>query len=121
MHDFIIDKSELILESITAIEAYLNKIKSADDFKNSFEGNKTLDAVMMRLQSVGENIKKINKIDAAFFESLLVFDTNNIIRFRDFISHHYEKLDSDIVFEICTNDIPLLKEKIQLFISANDL
>ena len=76
----------VILESITAIEAYLNKIKSADDFKNTFEGNKTLDAVMMRLQSVGENIKKINKIDAAFFESLLIFDTNNIIRFRDFIS-----------------------------------
>lgn len=120
MHDFIIDKCELILESISAIQAYLIKIKSADDFKTSFEGNKTLDAVMMRLQSVGENIKKINKTNATFFENLLFFDTNNIIRFRDFISHHYEKLDSDIVLEICKIDIPLLKQKIQTFLSNNN-
>ena len=30
------------------------------------------------------------------------------LRTVDFISHHYEKLDVDIVFDICQNDIPLL-------------
>ena len=70
-----------------------------------------LDAAMMRLQSIGENIKKIYKLEPHFFEKVLSFDTNNIIRFRDFISHHYEKLDTDIVFEICKNDIPILKTK----------
>lgn len=120
MHEFIIDKCELVSESILAIENYLPEINKAEDFKTSLQGRKSLDAVMMRLQSIGENIKKINKIDEAFFETDLQFDTNNVIRFRDFISHHYEKLDSDIVFEICKIDIPLLKQKIENFLSNNN-
>lgn len=118
MHEFIIDKIELIIESIASIENYLQEINTSEDFKISLSGKKSLDAVMMRLQSIGENIKKINKTDIDLFESNLQFDTNNIIRFRDFISHHYEKLDSDIVFEICQIDIPLLKQKIQTFLSS---
>ena len=120
MHEFIIDKCELISESISAIENYLQGINTAEDFKKSLTGEMSFDALMMRLQSIGENIKKINKIDSSFFETGLRFDTNNVVRFRDFISHHYEKLDSDIVFEICKNDIPLLKQKIQTFLSNNN-
>ncbi len=109
MHEFVVDKCELILESIIAIENYTQEINSAENFKETLPGQKSLDAVMMRLQSIGENVKKISKIDISFFNSQLRFDTNNIIRFRDFISHHYEKLDSEIVFEICRNDIPIQK------------
>lgn len=84
MHEFIIDKCELISESISAIENYLQGINTAEDFKKSF-------------------------------------DTNNVVRFRDLISHHYEKLDTEIVFEIRTIDIPELKQKIQTFLSnSND-
>lgn len=120
MHDFIVDKCELISESILAIEDYIQDIITPDDFKKTTSGKKSLDAVMMRLQSIGENVKKINKIDNSFFESYLSFDTNNIVRFRDFISHHYEKLDNEIVFEICKNDVPLLKQKIEPFLSDNN-
>jgi len=63
------------------------------------------------LKVIGENIKKIIKIAPDFFSNDLQFDTNAIIRFRDFISHHYEKLDTDIIFEICQEDIPPLKTK----------
>ena len=52
----------------------------------------------MRLQLIGEIIKKISDQQPDFFEKALSFDTNNIIRFSDFISHHYEKLDTDIVY-----------------------
>ncbi len=121
MHEFIIDKCELISESISAIENYLQGINTAEDFKKSLTGEMSFDAVMMRLQSIGENIKRINKIHGDFFEINLQFDTNNVIRFRDLISHHYEKLDTEIVFEICTIDIPELKQKIQTFLSnSND-
>jgi uncharacterized protein with HEPN domain len=34
---------------------------------------------------------------------------NKIIRFRDFISHHYEMLDYEIVFEICEDYLPKLE------------
>jgi uncharacterized protein with HEPN domain len=119
MHEFILDKCELIIESIDSIESYSQSIKKVEDFKNNDQGFLLLDAIMMRLQVVGENIKKISKIDPTFFQINLQFDTNNIIRFRDFISHHYEKLDADIVFDICKKDIPALKDKIQGFINSN--
>ncbi len=67
---------------------------------------------MMRLQVIGENIKKISKYNPDFFESILSFDTNNIVRFTDFISRHYEKVGIDIIFEIYKNDIRTLKQKI---------
>ena len=48
------------------------------------------------------------------------FKRSGIIRFKDFISHHYEKLDTNIVFETCKNDLPILKQKIQTFLSGNN-
>ena len=120
MHEFIIDKLELILDSIKQIEFYTKDISNPDDFKKFENDLSKLDATMMRLQAIGENIKKINKTDFDFFSEIVLFDTNIIIRFRDFISHHYEKLDVDIVFDICQNDIPLLKNKIQTFLSNNN-
>jgi uncharacterized protein with HEPN domain len=29
-----------------------------------------------------------------------------IIRFRDFISHHYDKADHEVLFDLCKNDLP---------------
>ncbi|MBA3284924.1 MAG: DUF86 domain-containing protein, partial [Nitrosopumilus sp.] len=112
MHEFVIDKCELIEESIKYIQRYTENIFSPDDFKKSQVNFIRFDATMMRLPVIGENIKKIIKSEPEFFTTDFLFDTNNIIRFRDFISHHYEKLDTDIVFDIRKNDIPVLKQKI---------
>jgi len=120
MHEFILDKCELIEESITLIEFYTKGILEPNDFQKNDESLGKLDATMMRLQVIGENIKKITKINPDFFLNKLEFGTNAIIRFRDFISYHYEKLDTDIIFEICRDDIPLLKQKIQTFLSDNN-
>lgn len=120
MHEFIINKCELIEESIALIEFYTKDIFEANGFQKNDETRGKLDATMMRLQVIGENIKKITKINPDFFSDSLAFDTNAIIRFRDFISHHYEKLDTDIIFEVCRDDIPLLKQKIRNFLSGNN-
>jgi uncharacterized protein with HEPN domain len=118
MHEFLLDKCELIEGSINTIEKYTKNIFTAEDFKKDETGLLYLDACMMRLQVIGENIKKINKIQPDFFITTIRFDVNNIIRFRDLISHHYEKLDSDIIFDVCKNDIPLLKQKIIQFLNS---
>lgn len=39
-----------------------------------------------------------------------------IIRFRDLISHHYEKVQEEIIFEICKTFIPNLKVTIDKMI-----
>jgi uncharacterized protein with HEPN domain len=72
-----------------------------------------LDSIVIRLQAIGENIKNILKRDKMLMKKYQSIDWDRIIQFRDFISHHYEKLDYEIVFDICKNDLPKLKEVIE--------
>jgi len=58
MHDFIKDKCESILDGIESIENYKENINFAADFSVSVLNKMKFDAIMMRLQVLGENIKK---------------------------------------------------------------
>ncbi len=39
-------------------------------------------------------------------------DPQPIIRFRDFISHHYDEADYEVLFDVCKNYLPGLKENV---------
>lgn len=106
MPDIRKERCEAIVSSLAAIDDYLEKICSAGDFVHSAEGRLRLDAIALRLQVIGENVKQIETLYPDFFEKDLPYDVDNIIRFRDFISHHYEKLDYEIIYEICTKSLP---------------
>ena len=102
---------EYILLSITLIEERFESINERDDFTKNHSGLEKLDAISMRLQSIGEAIKNILKRD----EELLTRYVekaywSNIVKFREIISHHYIDIDSEIVFDICDEDIKELKE-----------
>ena len=100
-----------ILLSIELIEERFKSIIKRDDFIEDNDGLEKLDAISMRLQSIGEAIKNILKRDE---DTLLkVADKSywsNIVKFREIISHHYIDIDSEIVFDICDEDIKELKE-----------
>ncbi len=101
------------MESIILIKKRFSKISSSDDFLYSDEGLEKLDSIAMRLQSIGEAVKNINKRD----KELLLKVANDrywseIIKTRDFISHHYVDLDSEVVYDICNNELAILEEKI---------
>jgi len=55
----------------------------------------------MRLQVVGESVKQIQKINPSFLEQFFDIDWDKIARFQDFVSHHYEHVDHEIVYDIC--------------------
>jgi uncharacterized protein with HEPN domain len=38
---------------------------------------------------------------------------NNIVKFREIVSHHYIDIDAEIVFDICKNELKELEEKIR--------
>ena len=114
---FIIDRLQWIQESVQSIKKYFKSINSAKDFNSSL-GAMAYDAVLMRLQVNGENIKTIDKHSPDLFNSIQ-YEVSSIIRFREIISHHYEKLDTELVFEICTEHLPLLHAKIEAIL--NDL
>jgi len=100
---------DLMLESIALIESRFLNIGLPDEFVQSSEGVTFLDAISMRLQVIGESIRKIQKIEPAFLKHYPEVEWNKIARFRDFVSHHYSQIDHEIVFDICKVHIPELK------------
>jgi uncharacterized protein with HEPN domain len=99
-----------LLDSINLILERVQEIKQPENFVNSPHGVMILDSISMRLQNIGETVKNINKNFPGFLDKYPEIDWNKIIKFRDFISHHYESMDHEIVHNICTNNIPDLKK-----------
>ena len=94
-------------------------IKNDEDFISTKEGLTILDAITMRLQSIGENFSKINKQSPSLIEDKLQIDAVPIINFRNFISHHYELLDYQIIYKICTKELGQLKQSISNYLNQN--
>ncbi len=104
---------QFILDSIAMIKKRFDGIMSSDDFMYSEEGMTKLDAISMRLQSIGEALKNIDKRDRDFL--LEVADKtywSNIIKTREIITHHYIDIDSETIFMICDEKLNELEKKI---------
>ena len=104
---------DFILESLALVKKRFQNIKSSDDFLQNDAGLEKLDAIAMRLQSIGEALKNLMKREKELL--LNVADEtywSEIIKTRDFISHHYVAIDAEIVFDICSNELDVLEQKI---------
>jgi len=109
---------KFVLESIAMIKDRFKPIKSSDDFMQTQEGIMRLDAISMRLQSIGEAHKNIDKRDREFL--LEVADKtywSNIIKTREIITHHYIDIDSETIFMICDEKLGDLENKVSILIS----
>lgn len=109
--EILIENLNLISESIDIITKRFSEIDTPDDLVSSEYGILILDSVSMRLQVVGELLKKIHKGNPTLLEKHPEINWRNIMRFRDIISHHYEKVDHEIIFDICQNHLPELKKQ----------
>jgi len=107
--NLIMDYLARISEAILLVENRAAQIKSPEDFISSSEGTLVLDSIAMRLQVIGELVKKIDKIDRAILNGYTEIEWALIMKLRDIISHHYEMIDYEIIFDICKNHIPKLK------------
>ncbi len=107
------DYLELMLHSIELIESRFQKIRIPDDFVESSDGITFLDAISMRLQVIGESVRKTQKVDPSFLKRYSEIEWDKIARFRDFVSHHYSQVDHEIVFDICKVHLPKLKIALQ--------
>lgn len=111
------DNLEVIDQALKMIALRFKGIESAETFIQSEEGTTLLDAISMRLQVIGEKVKRIEKHAPGIFQRYNI-DSSVIIRFRDFISHNYENVDHEIIFNTCKNDLPDLHRKIVLMMRA---
>ncbi|MBG6111988.1 uncharacterized protein with HEPN domain [Flavobacterium sp. CG_23.5] len=100
---------ETILEHINICNKRFSEINTPFDFVSTEYGKTLLDAIVTRLQAIGENIKNTSRKHNLLEINYPDMEWNKIIRFRDFISHHYEMLDYEIVYQICENYLPKLE------------
>ncbi len=67
----------------------------------------------MRLQIVGKNVKNLASLDPQMLQKYPEIEWDKIMRLRDIISHHYDVLDHEIIFNACKENIPELQRVIE--------
>ncbi len=100
---------ETILDHIKICNKRFSEIHNPTDFTSTDYGETLLDSIVTRLQAIGENLKNTSRKHNLLQTNYPEMEWNKIIRFRDFISHHYEMLDYEIVYEICEDYLPKLE------------
>lgn len=95
-----------ILESINAIEKYMQGI-SKQDFKAS---PLTQDAVVRRIEVIGEASKNISSATRKNFPSV---PWRQLAGMRDILIHQYFGVYYDIVWETCKKDLPQVKQQLE--------
>jgi len=111
--DEVLDILDLMVESIQLVQERFAKIQVPDDFVLTPNGVTMLDAISMRLQVIGESVKRLQKVKHNFLQRYDEIEWEKIARFRDLVSHHYEHVDHEIVYDICDVHIPRLRNVVQ--------
>jgi len=114
----VIESLQGIIESINLIQTRFSKISEPGDFVMSPDGILFLDSISMRLQIIGELLKKIDQFNPGILESHPDIEWSKRMRMRDLISHHYNQVDHEIIYDICKNHIPKLKNAIDAISKA---
>lgn len=111
------DDIKLIIEHLEEIESFFEEITEPDDFIKTKQGKAYYNAIIMHLQAGSEVLKKLYQQNEARFELHTEIPWREIIRMRDLISHHYDKLQHEVVFDICKTSIPSLLNTLKIMLS----
>ncbi|VAW16937.1 Protein of unknown function DUF86, BT0167 group [hydrothermal vent metagenome] len=94
-----------IRDSILSIEEFVKGV-SKSDFLHC---EKTQDAVVRRLEVMGEATKNI---PVSFQKKYSDVSWKAMARMRDKLIHHYFRVDLKVVWEVIKKDLPKLKKQI---------
>ena len=97
---------EAILDAISKIDSFIKIYSDPDSF---YSDEKTFYAVMMNFIVIGEMVLRISE---GFKDANPQIEWNRIKKFRNLVAHDYFGIDAEEVWQIITNDLPLLKSEI---------
>ena len=96
---------EHMLESVADIESFMKGIS-----KQSLSNNKEkLNAVVRSIEIIGEAAKSVPTSFKKKYPEIL---WKEIIGTRDVLIHHYFGIDVNILWNIATKDLPILKKQL---------
>ncbi len=118
--ELIVEVLNQILQSTLTIEKRFRVIKTPEDFLRDDRRLEKLDAICMQLIALGESLKNLDKITKKeLLKKYPQFEWKKAMGMRDIISHHYFDLNSEIVFQVCKEEIPKLKSIIKSILEEN--
>ncbi len=74
------------------------------------------DAILMRLQEIGENLARIRRLDEAVFKDPAHDSWHKLIGLRNVISHGYHAVDQEEIWQIVTEELPAFADTIDAMI-----
>lgn len=111
------DQLHQIREAIHNLELWNGSLTDVNELLTSPEGMKTLAADCMLIEAIGEGIKRI---DERTKQQLLPvrpeIPWKAVKGMRDHIAHGYFDINTDFVWDVVKNDLPVLRDAIDFFI-----
>lgn len=99
-----------ILESVEAIEEYVSGLREPEFRKNS----QVRDAVIRRLEIIGEAVKRIPSLIRDEYPKI---PWKDVAGFRDVLIHDYFLVNIDHVWGVVRRDLPKLKRMVVKMLS----
>lgn len=111
-----------IQQTVERILVNSEKINSPSYYLLTPEGMERLESTCMLLIAIGEGVKGLDKLtEKNLFSQYPEIDWKGVMGMRDIIAHHYFDLDAEIVYDVIKNDLPKLKETLELIIEKFDI
>ena len=115
----VLDMFQQVAEYLDAAMKSFESVPDVAFFQSSHAGMEKLASICMFLMVVGEQINKIDKLTHGKLLSRYTdIDWRRITVFRNIVAHDYVHIDSEIVFDICSNDIEPLQKTVNEIIDS---
>ena len=115
--EIILSLFEDVKEAIAIVKNRIDGIESPLDFFKDEKSIIIYDSIAMRLQTIGESIKNVDKRNKTFLLNYSEIQWPEIMKLRDIISHHYKELNAETIFYACKEDIPILETIVEKIIT----
>jgi uncharacterized protein with HEPN domain len=104
--------TDYIEHIISAIDR-INRHIAGADLPQFLKSELIQDAVIRNLEVIGEAANNIQRVDPVFATKYSEIPWQVMYAMRNRLSHGYEKVDNEMVWNTVCNDLPALKVKLQ--------